>query len=95
MALSNDEAKKLMRSISDEFMKAARAFDEDGVNCVGITNSDVDWRDPAVYVGTKGPLTDALKQEVTEHAEKTLGRKTQKGELLFQHNGPINAYTSG
>ena len=87
MPLSRDEAKKVMESLSETFMKSARAFDENGVNIVGITNSDVDWRDPAVYVGTKGPLSQELRQEVEDCAEKALGRKTTRGELLFQVNG--------
>ena len=87
MSLSRDEASKLKESIVEKFMCAARAFDEDGVNIVGITNSDVNWRDPAVYVGTKGPLSPELKHEVESCAEKTLGRKTKRGELLFHVNG--------
>lgn len=87
MSLSRDEATKLKDSIVEEFMRAARAFDRDGVNIVGITNSDVDWRDPAVYVGTKGPLSQELKREIESCAEKTLGRKTKRGELLFNVNG--------
>lgn len=87
MSLTREEAKKVMKSLSDTFMSAARAFDENGINIVGITNSDVDWRDPAVYIGTKGPLSPELKREVEDCAEKALGRKTARGELLFQVNG--------
>ncbi|TVQ83668.1 MAG: hypothetical protein EA357_05450 [Micavibrio sp.] len=91
MALSREEASRVKDSIVAEFMSAARIFDEDGVNCVGITNSDVDWRNPAVDIGTKKPLTLQLKKEIEGCAEKTLGRKPVRGDLIFRTNGSINA----
>lgn len=92
MTLTRDEAKKVMESLSGKFMSAARAFDENGVNSLSITNSDVDWRNPAVDVGTKGPLSPELKQEVEDCTEKALGRKPARGDLIFHVNGGFKAF---
>jgi uncharacterized protein YllA (UPF0747 family) len=84
MALSREEASRVKDSIVAEFMSAARVFDEGGVNCVAVTNSDVDWRNPAVDISTKKPLTPEFKKEIEECAEKVLGRKPVRGDLIFR-----------